>query len=273
SLVAVHMACQSLLAGECDLALAGGVSISVPLRSGYLYQEGSILSPDGHTRPFDASAGGAVAADGCAVVVLKRLADALADGDTVHAVILGSAINNDGSGKAGFTAPSPEGQATAIREARLRAGIDPASIGFVEAHGTATALGDPIEVAALNRAFGPDPRPGSCALGSIKTNIGHLDAAAGVAGFLKALLAVERGTIPPSLHFEQPNPEIDFAGGPFYVNTRLTPWPEDRRPRRAGVSSFGLGGTNAHAILEEPPPAEPSGASRPWQVLTLSARS
>jgi amino acid adenylation domain-containing protein len=273
SLVAIHLACQSLLAGDCEIALAGGAAVKASPLSGYLYRSDGILSPDGHCRAFDARAQGTVGGQGVGVVVLKRLADALADGDTVHAVILGSAINNDGSTKAGFTAPSPEGQAAAIREARLRAGIDPASIGYVEAHGTATALGDPIEVAALTRAFGPDPRPGSCALGSIKTNIGHLDAAAGVAGFLKALLAVERGTIPPSLHFEQPNPEIDFASGPFYVNTRLTPWPEDRRPRRAGVSSFGLGGTNAHAILEEPPQAEPSGASRPWQVLTLSARS
>ncbi|HEX6862771.1 MAG TPA: type I polyketide synthase, partial [Thermoanaerobaculia bacterium] len=273
SLVAVHLACQSLLSGECDLALAGGSSVRVPQRTGYSWQPGGISSPDGHCRAFDAQAQGTVPGQGVGVVVLKRLDDALADGDPVLAVIRGSALNNDGAQKAGFTAPSPEGQAQVIRAAQLQAGVDPATIGYVEAHGTATPLGDPIEVAALTRAFrlGTDRR-GFCALGSVKTNIGHLDAAAGVAGLIKAVLSLEHGEIPPSLHFTAPNPQIDFAASPFYVNTELRPWPRlDGAPRRAGVSSFGLGGTNAHVVLEEAPPAGPPGPSRPWQLLLLSA--
>ncbi|HSK75059.1 MAG TPA: amino acid adenylation domain-containing protein [Thermoanaerobaculia bacterium] len=273
SLVAVHMACQSLLSGECELALAGGSSVRVPQRTGYTWQPGGISSPDGHCRAFDARAQGTVPGQGTGVVVLKLLEDALADGDPILAVIKGSAINNDGALKAGFTAPSPEGQAQVIRAAQLQAGVDPATIGFVEAHGTATPLGDPIEAAALTRAFGlGTDRRGFCALGSVKTNIGHLDAAAGVAGLIKAVLSLEHREIPPSLHFEAPNPEIDFAASPFYVNTEPIPWPRPAgTPRRAGVSSFGLGGTNAHVVLEEAPPAEPSGPSRPWQLLLLSA--
>jgi acyl transferase domain-containing protein/acyl carrier protein len=272
SLMAVHVACQALLAGEADLALAGGVSISVPVKEGYLYQEGSISSPDGHCRSFDAGAGGSVPGMGAGLVVLKRLADAMAAGDTIHAVILGSAANNDGAAKVGFTAPSIEGQAEVIAEALLMAGVEPDTLGYVEGHGSATALGDPIEVSALRQAFagaGHQGRP--CALGSVKSNVGHLNTAAGIAGLIKTVLVLRHGTIPPGLHFERPNPQADF--GPFHVPARALPWPEDLSPRRAGVSSFGLGGTNVHAVLEEAPPAEPSGPSRPWQLLLLSART
>jgi amino acid adenylation domain-containing protein len=272
SLVAVHFACQSLLLGECDLALAGGVTVRVPQQSGYTFLEGDIASPDGHCRAFDAQARGTVGGNGAAVAVLKRLEDALRDGDTIHAVVRGTAINNDGSLKVGYTAPSVEGQAEVIAAAQAAAGVPPETITYVEAHGTGTALGDPIEVAALTRAFGTG-RPRSCALGSIKTNIGHLDAAAGIAGFLKTVLALEHRQIPPSLHFREPNPRIDFAAGPFYVNAELADWESDGAPRRAGVSSFGIGGTNAHAILEEAPPRDPSGPSRPRQLLLLSART
>ena len=275
SLVAIHMACQSLLAGECDLALAGGVSISVPLRTGYLYQEGGVLSPDGRCRAFDAAAAGAVEGNGCGVVVLKRLAEALADGDHVYAVVRGSAVNNDGAGRAGFTAPSVEGQAAVIAEALMMAEVAPDSVGYVEAHGSGTPLGDPIEVAALAQAFraGTDRR-GFCALGSVKTNIGHCNAAAGVAGFVKTVLALGAKTLPPSLHFQAPNPQIDFAASPFYVATAAATWPAGEEPRRAGVSSFGLGGTNAHVVLEEAPEPEPGDPpTRPVQLLVLSARS
>lgn len=255
SLVAVACACQSLLTGDSDLALAGGVTLRLPLGAGYLYQEEGILSPDGHCRAFDAGAAGTVPGSGVGVVVLERLEDALAAGHPVRAVIAGWATNNDGSAKAGYTAPRGEGQARVVAEALALAGVEPASVGFVEAHGTGTRLGDPIEVGALHRAFGEGPRRGSIALGSVKTNIGHLDAAAGVASLIKAVLALERGAIPPTLHFRRPNPEIDFDGGPFRVPTELTPWTEgvDGAPRRAGVSSFGIGGTNAHAVLEEAP--------------------
>jgi phthiocerol/phenolphthiocerol synthesis type-I polyketide synthase E len=270
-LAAVHMASQSLLSGESDLALAGAVSIALPEKEGYLYQEGAITSPDGHCRAFDASSGGAVVGNGCAVVVLKRLADALADGDSIHAVIRGSAVNNDGSGKVGFTAPSIEGQADVITEALLMAGVEPASIAHVEGHGSGTALGDPIEVAALNQAFAAAGGTDSCALGSVKTNVGHLNTAAGLAGLIKTALALEHATIPPSLHFERPNPQADF--GPFRVPTQAEPWPADLYPRRAGVSSFGLGGTNVHAVLEEAPALEPGSPSRSVQLLTVSART
>ena len=276
SLVAVHVACRSLLAGECDMALAGGSSISVPQQTGYLYQEGGIRSPDGHCRAFDARAGGLVAGNGAGVVVLKRLEDALADGDPVRAVILGSAVNNDGAAKVGYTAPGVDGQSEVIRSALEAGGVDPRTVGLIEAHGTGTPLGDPIEVAALTRAFreAGAEEAGFCALGSVKTNIGHLDAAAGVAGLIKAALAVERGLLPPSLHFTSPNPAIDFAASPFRVNERLREWRTEGGPRRAGVSSFGIGGTNAHAVLEEPPAAEPGSPPRhPWQLLVLSARS
>jgi amino acid adenylation domain-containing protein len=274
SLVAVHLACQSLLAGDCGIALAGGVSIDAQPRSGYLYQEGGILSPDGHCRAFDAAARGTVSGSGAGVVVLKRLDDALRDGDTIHAVIRGSAINNDGSLKVGYTAPRAEGQARVIREAQRRAGVRPDEITCIEAHGTGTELGDPIEMAALKQAFraGTD-RVGFCAVTSLKTNVGHLDAAAGVAGLIKAALSLRHRTIPPSLHFERPNPALGLEGSPFYINDRLRPWEVDEGPRRAGVSSFGIGGTNAHVVLEEAPPVPAPGWARPWQLLVLSART
>ena len=277
ALVAVHIACQSLLNGECDMALAGGVSIKVPQTVGYFYHPSSILSADGHCRSFDARAGGSVPGSGAGVVVLKRLEDALADGDPVRAIIRGSAVNNDGALKVGFTAPSVEGQSAAIAEALALARVEPETIGYVEAHGSATPLGDPIEIAALTRAYrdGTDRR-GFCAVGSVKSNIGHLDAAAGIAGLIKTVLALEHGEVPPSLHFQAPNPSLDLAASPFYVNSELRPWPQPagaEAPRRAGVSSFGLGGTNAHAVLEEAPALEPSGPSRDWQLLVLSART
>ncbi len=276
SLVAVHLACQSLLSGECDMALAGGVSVRVPQRVGYFHQPGGILSPDGHCRTFDAEAGGSVIGSGVGVVVLKRLEDALADGDPVRAVIRGSAVNNDGALRVGYTAPSVEGQAAAIAEALALARVEPETVTYVEAHGSGTPLGDPIEMAALARALGgadPRERRGFCAVGSVKTNIGHLDAAAGVAGLIKTVLALEHRELPPSLHFRSPNPDIDFAGGPCHVNTELREWTTDGGPRRAGVSSFGMGGTNAHVVLEEAPETEPSESSRPWQLLVLSAAS
>jgi acyl transferase domain-containing protein/acyl carrier protein len=275
SLVAIHMAAQSLLAGECDMALAGGVSISVPLLGGYTYQEGGVLSPDGHCRAFDAEAGGSVVGNGAGAVILKRLADALEDGDHVYAVILGSAINNDGSSKVGFTAPSVTGQAEAISESLLMAGVEADTIGYIETHGSGTPLGDPIEMEALNQAFrAVTEEKRFCAIGSIKTNVGHCNTAAGVAGFMKTVLSLHHRTVVPSLNFRQPNPQIDFADSPFYVSTATTPWKRGEAPRRAGVSSFGLGGTNAHAVLEEapePPSSEPS--RRPWQLLPVSARS
>jgi amino acid adenylation domain-containing protein len=274
SLVAIHLACQSLQDYQCDMVLAGGVSIRVPQQTGYRYQEGGIYSPDGHCRAFDRNAGGTVTGSGAGVVVLKRLADAREDGDNILAVIRGSAINNDGSSKVGFTAPSVEGQVAVISEALAAANVEPQSIGYVEAHGTGTALGDPIEVTALNRAFGlGGERPGTCALGSVKTNVGHLDAASGVTGLIKAVQALRHGEIPASLHYEAPNPEIDFAAGPFHVAKALTPWPAGGAPRRAAVSSFGIGGTNAHVILEEAPAVPAAGLARPWQLLLVSART
>ncbi len=275
SLVAIHLACRALLGGECDMALAGGVSATVPQVTGYFYQEGGINSPDGHCRAFDAQAQGTVGGSGVGVVALKRLSDALAAGDHIHAVIRGTAINNDGAVKVGYTAPSVEGQAAVIAAAQAAGGdLRRTTIGYVEAHGTGTPLGDPIEIAALTRVFraGTDRR-GFCAIGSVKTNIGHLDAAAGVAGLIKTVLALEHGEIPPSLHFQEPNPRIDFAASPFFVNAALREWKRGEAPRRAGVSSFGIGGTNAHVVLEEAPAPVPSGSARPWQILALSARS
>ncbi len=279
SLVAVHLACRALKGHDCDMALAGGVSVTVPLRNGYMYTPEGIGSPDAHCRAFDAKAQGTVGGDGVAVVLLKRLADARRDGDTIHAVIRGSAINNDGSQKAGFTAPSVEGQAQVIAMAHADAGVGPETISYVEAHGTGTHLGDPVEIAALNKAFSNSPgRTAPCALASLKTNVGHLDTAAGVAGLIKAALSLERKELVPSLHFEQINPKIDLSAGLFYVNDRLKPWDApDGAPRRAGVSSFGIGGTNAHVVLEEAPAeegaaAETSSPSQP-QVLVLSART
>ena len=274
SLVAVHLACQSLLNHESDIALAGGVSIRVPSRSGYLYEEGGINSPDGHCRAFDAKAQGTVAGEGVGVVVLKRLADALNDRDCIHAVIKGSAVNNDGSLKVGYTAPSIDGQAAVISEALEMAMAEPQSITYVETHGTGTALGDPIEVAALTQAFrARTVKKNFCGIGSVKTNVGHLDAAAGVASLIKTILALKYKQLPPSLHYEQPNPQIDFASSPFFVNAKLSEWKSEGSPRRAGVSSFGIGGTNAHFVLEEAPPAQVSKESRPRHLLIISART
>ena len=273
SLVAVCLACQSLMAYQCDMALAGGVAITCPTRCGYFAHE-EVFSPDGHCRPFDAAASGTVSGDGVGLVVLKRLADALADGDTIRAVIRGFAVNNDGGLKVGYTAPSVEGQLEVIAMAQAMAGVEPAEISYVEAHGTGTPLGDPIEVEALNRAFvdaeGSPLPAGSCALGSIKSNIGHLDAAAGAASLIKTVLALEHRQLPPSLHFAQPNPRIDFAAGPFYVNTELHTW-QGPEPLKAGVSAFAVGGVNAHVVVQEAPPPAPSGPARGWQLLVLSA--
>ena len=272
SLVAVHLACQSLLSNECDMALAGGVCIRVPQTAGYVYQEGHILSADGHCRAFDARAQGTVWGSGVGIVVLKRLQDALAGGDRIHAVIKGTAINNDGASKIGYTAPSIDGQARMLASALAMAEIAPETISYIEAHGTGTVLGDPIEMAALTRAFrASTDKQRFCAIGSVKTNIGHLGAASGVTGLIKTVLALTHKELPPSLHFVQPNPRIDFANSPFYVQTTRSEWRADKTPRRAGVSSFGMGGTNAHVVLEEAPPREASGASRPWKLLVLSA--
>jgi acyl transferase domain-containing protein len=275
SLVAVCMACQSLMTYQCDMALAGGVCINTRQRGGYFYQEGLIPSPDGHCRAFDAKAKGTVLAQGAGVVVLKRLPEALTDGDKVYAVITGFAVNNDGSDKVGFTAPSVNGQAEAIAMAQALSGFSPETITYIEAHGTGTPLGDPIEVAALNKVFREyTEKKAFCAIGSLKTNVGHMDAAAGVAGLIKTVLMLRHREIPPSLHFEEPNPEIDLADSPFYVNTRLRKWAaEGGLPLRAGVSSFGLGGTNAHIVLEEAPETQPSDASRPEQLLLVSAKT
>ncbi|MET0397350.1 MAG: beta-ketoacyl synthase N-terminal-like domain-containing protein, partial [Longimicrobiaceae bacterium] len=272
SLVAVHQACWSLLIGESDVALAGGVRITVPQNRGYHAPPGGIASPTGECNPFDAEARGSVGGSGAGVVVLKRLADALEDGDTVLAVIRGSAVNNDGERKVSFTSPRREAQAAVIADALEAAGLEPGDVSYVEAHGSGTEVGDPIEVAALVAAFGEGPA-GSCALGAVKSSIGHLDTAAGVVGLIKAALALHNGEIPPSPYFRRANPRIDFARSPFYVNPELSPWPRNGTPRRAGVSSFGMGGTNAHVVLEEAPRQEPSGASRPWQLLVLSART
>jgi iturin family lipopeptide synthetase A len=272
-LVNVHLAAQSLLAFECDMALAGGVSIQVPQDRGYLYESDGILSPDGHCRAFDARAGGTVNGNGVGIVLLKRLDEAIADRDHIHAVIIGTAMNNDGADKAGFTAPSVSGQSDAIAQALAMADVPADTIGYVETHGTGTPVGDPIELAALTQAFrARTAKTGFCAIGSVKTNIGHTDEAAGVAGLIKAALAVEHGEIPPSLHFETPNPALDLEATPFYVNAALQPWPASDQPRRAGVSSFGLGGTNVHMVIEQPPVPAVS-ASRPCQLIALSARS
>ena len=250
SLVAVHLACQSLINGECNMALVGGVSIRVPQKAGYLYQEGMIMSPDGHCRAFDANAKGTVGGNGVGIVVLKGLEEAIADGDNIIAIIRGSAINNDGAVKVGYTAPSVEGQAAVIKQAQGIAEIEPETITYVETHGTGTVMGDPMEIAALKEAFATKKK-GFCAIGSLKTNMGHLDVAAGVAGLIKTVLALKHKLIPPSLNFEKPNPQIDFTNSPFYVNTKLAEWKTNGTPRRAGVSSFGIGGTNAHVVLEE----------------------
>jgi len=275
SLVAVCQACQSLLTYQCDMALAGAASVRVPQVRGYYYQEGNIRSPDGHTRTFDAHAAGTVSANGVGVVVLKRLADAVNDGDQIYAVIKGAALNNDGSQRVSFSAPGVEGQAEVIAMAHALAGVDPETITYVEAHGTATPLGDPIEVAALTKAFRLGTQAKQfCAIGSVKSNLGHLDATAGVTGLIKTALALHHKKIPPSLHFTKANPKLDIENTPFYVNAALQEWKtKPGVPLRAGVSSFGMGGTNAHVVLEEAPELPPPGPSRPWQLLVLSAKT
>ena len=278
SLVAVAQACQALWSYQADMALAGGVSITFPQRRGYVYQEGAIASADGHTRTFDAAAQGTVFSSGAGMVLLKRLDDARAEGDNIVAVIKGAAINNDGAGKVSFTAPSVDGQAEVIQMAQALADVSPQTISYVEAHGTGTPLGDPIEVAALTQAFraGGAEDKNFCALGSLKTNVGHMDIASGIAALIKTSLALHHRQLPPTLHFQSPNPHLDLPNSPFYVNTRLLDWSPDLNagPLRAGVSSFGVGGTNAHAVLEQAPvesPVEPT--SRERQLFILSSRT
>ncbi|RZI69279.1 MAG: amino acid adenylation domain-containing protein, partial [Variovorax sp.] len=274
SLVAIAQAFDALRSGACDMALAGGVSITCPPRSGYLYQEGAMLSPDGRTRSFDADARGTVFSDGAAVVLLKPLARALADGDTVCAVLRGAAVNNDGAHKASFTAPSAAGQAAVIAAALDSAGVSARDISYVEAHGTATPVGDPIEIEGLTRAFARDTADtGFCAIGSLKSNVGHMVTAAGAAGLIKTVMALEAGRIPATVNFARPHPDIDFDASPFRVAAAAIDWPRSARPRLAGVSSFGIGGTNAHVIVEEAPLRTPSDADANAQVLLLSART
>ncbi len=274
SLVAICQAVQALRAGQCDMALAGGVSISFPQTRGYLYQEGGMVSRDGHCRAFDADSAGTVFGSGAGVVVLKPLSAAVADGDTIYAVIKGAALNNDGADKFSYTAPSVDGQAAVIALAHAQADVSPDTITYIETHGTGTPLGDPIEIAGLTQAFrrGTD-RTGYCAIGSVKASIGHLEAAAGVTGLIKTSLALRHKVLPPTQHYQSPNPRIDFARSPFFVNAALTEWKREDAPRRAGVSSFGVGGTNAHVVLEEAPETAPGGPSRPWQLLALSAKT
>ncbi|WP_237774413.1 non-ribosomal peptide synthetase/type I polyketide synthase [Actinosynnema sp. ALI-1.44] len=275
SLVAVHQAAASLRSGACELALAGGVCVRVPHRVGYRYEQGLIYSPDGHCRPFDADGAGTVFGNGVGVVVLKRLADAQRDGDRVLAVLKGSAVNNDGMDKVGYTAPSVRGQEAVVAEAIAASGVPARSITAVEAHGTGTHVGDPIEIAALTRAFGRSTSDTQfCAVSSVKSNIGHLESAAGIASFIKAVLQLQHRTLVPSLHFNQPNPRIDFPATPFFVNDELREWPNGRFPRRIGVSSFGIGGTNAHVVLEQAPEPDtaPAADDRPHLVV-LSAKT
>lgn len=274
SMTGVHMACQGLMNGDCDIALAGGISLG-NLKKGYLYQEGMILSANGQCRPFDRNASGTIPSQGVGLVVLKRLPDAIHEKRNVYAIIAGSAINNDGIGKAGFTAPSVSGQANVIRSAQINAGVDPSQISFIEAHGTATNVGDPIETAALETIFSSCRlKENSCAVGAVKANIGHTDTASGVAGIIKTALAVKHKMLPPSIHYEQPNSHIKFSNPPFYINTKLKPWITDKLPRRAGVSSFGLGGSNAHTILEEYKEQGSLDMEKPgWQLLPISAKT
>jgi acyl transferase domain-containing protein len=275
SLVGIHLAVLSLLNYECDIALAGGSTVKVPQKAGYYYQEGLLGSPDGHCRAFDENAHGTIFGSGAGIVVLKRLSEAVEDGDNIYAVIKGSAINNDGSIKVSYTAPSVEGQAEVVAEAQAVAGIDAETVSYIEAHGTGTSLGDPIEVAALTKVFRETtPEKAFCSIGSVKTNVGHLDSASGVAGVIKTVLALKNGEIPPSLNYEKPNPKIDFENSPFFVNNKLRKW--DRRmnlPRRAGVSSFGVGGTNAHVVLEEAPEFEAPEKAKNNNLLVLSAKT
>ncbi len=275
SLVAISQAIDSLRAGRCSMALAGGIAVTCPVRSGHVYQEGGMLSADGHTRSFDADASGTVFSDGAAVVLLKRLSDAIADGNPIHAVVRGAAVNNDGGQKASFTAPSSEGQAAVIAMAHADAGVEARSIGYVEAHGTATPMGDPIEIEGLTRAFRQSTDDTDfCVVGSVKSNVGHLLMAAGAAGVIKTAYALRERCLPPTAHFRHPNPVIDFARTPFRVSGELAPWNAlEGQPRRAGVSSFGVGGTNAHVVMEEAPAVAPSDPGDGPQVLTLSART
>ncbi len=280
SLVAVHLACNGLLGGECDMALAGGISVWMPEKMGYLYEKAMILSPDGHNRTFDEKATGSVFGDGVGVVLLKRFEDAVADGDMIHAVIKSSAINNDGNRKLGYAAPSVEGQAQVINTALHMAEVESKSISYLETHGTATSLGDAVEIEALNRLFEKvnDGEKAFCALGSVKSNVGHLNIAAGISGLIKTILALKHRLIPPMLHYENPNPKIDFENSPFYVNTQLIQWESNGYPLRAGVSSFGIGGTNAHVILEEAATAPFSAShtpstSRDYHLILLSAKT
>lgn len=252
SLVTVHYACQSILNGECDMALACASNIIIPQKEGYLFQEGMVFSPDGKTRTFDANAQGTVFGSGVGVVLLKSLSNAIADQDAIYAVIKATAINNDGAQKVGFTSPSVIGQANVIAEAIAIAEVSSESITYIEAHGTGTPLGDPIEIRALEQAFNTSLKS-YCAIGSVKTNIGHLGCASGMAGLIKTVLALQHKKIPASLYYESPNPHINFSNSPFYVNTKLKEWGEEKSPLRAGVSAFGIGGTNAHIILEEAP--------------------
>jgi phthiocerol/phenolphthiocerol synthesis type-I polyketide synthase E len=274
SLVAVHLACQSLLVGECQMALAGGVAVNVPQKTGYLYRRGGILSPDGHCCAFDEKAQGTIFGSGAGVLALKRLEDALRDSDHIYALIRGSATNNDGWAKASFTAPSVQGQASVILDALATAGVEADSISYIEAHGTGTHIGDPIEIKALTRAFrARTAKKGFCGIGSVKSNLGHLDAAAGMASIIKLILCFEHNTLVPTLHYSSPNPQMDLDNSPFYVVDKLKEWKSGPGPRRAGVSAFGVGGTNAHLVLEEAPPTESSGEGSPWQLLALSAKS
>lgn len=274
SLVAIHQACRSLLSYECDMALAGGSSVVVPQDVGYLHEPGGIKSSDGRCRAFDARSDGTIFGNGAGVILLKRLEEAVADRDHIYAVVRGSAVNNDGSAKVGYTAPSVTGQSEVITAALAVADIHPEWIAYVEAHGTGTPLGDPIEIEALTKAFRPHTgKKAFCAIGSVKTNIGHLGAAAGIAGFIKAVQTLEHAQIPPSLHFETPNREINFTASPFFVNTRLTPWKTRKTPRCAAVSSFGVGGTNAHVILQEAPGVMDDSKTRPAQLILLSAKT
>ncbi|WWE79903.1 acyltransferase domain-containing protein (plasmid) [Burkholderia gladioli] len=276
SLVAVHLACQNLLSGECDVALAGGVSIqSSYKKAGYFHTEGGMVSGDGRCRPFDAEAGGTIFGDGLGIVVLKRLDKALADGDNIRAVIRGTAINNDGSEKLGFTAPGVRGQSEVIIESLAAAGVTPDTIDYVEAHGTGTILGDPIEVAALSQVYKEfSPSLDGCRIGSVKGNVGHLNHASGISGLIKVVMSLENEQLPPSLNYHTPNPNIDFASSPFHVNASLADWPRGAKPRRAGINAFGIGGTNAHVIVEEAPlRAPPEGRRRRWSLLPVSSKS
>jgi len=276
SLVAIHLGCQAILNGECDIALAGGISINFTKATGYMYYEGMISSNDGHCRAFSDKAKGTVRGEGVGIVVLKLLEEAIADKDYIYAVIKGTAINNDGNRKAGYTAPSITGQTQVIKMAHKMAGVEPETITYIETHGTGTSVGDPIEIEALISAFNSNKK-GFCKIGSLKTNIGHLGSAAGVAGFIKTVLSLKYRQIPPSLHFEHPNPRIDFDNSPFLVNTCLTLWERNGNPLRAGVSSFGIGGTNAHIVLEEAPDLDYMKStpkeSKPEQLLLLSAHN